>query len=412
MKAEPGLDLTHVRAQYPALSDDWALFDNAGGSVPLRGVIDRVHDYMTRWQVNLGASYGPSAHATDLVAAGTRAMATLVHADADEIVIGPSSTMLVRLLAAALAPAWKPGDEIVVTNLDHEANIGPWRELLDRGLVIREWRFDPASGELTAEGLTPLLNARTRLVAFTHVSNLYGTVHDAAALVRRIQDAGALACVDGVAFAPHRRVDVRAIGADFYCLSLYKLSGPHLGLLYARRDRLRQTRSLAHSFLGDDLGPYRLQPGNVNHELTASLPAVLEYFAVLGARHANGAALADDAARLDVAFGVIAAHEAGIAQPILDFLAARKGVRLLGRARMDEHRVPTISFTVDGRDSRALVEALDCERIGTRFGHFYSYRAAEALGILGQNGVVRASLYHYNTRAEVERLLTALERVF
>ena len=395
------LDVPYVRAHFPGLSDEWALMDNAGGSPPLFGVIEAVHDYMRYRQVNLGASYGPSADATARVAAGAEAMASLIGCDADEVVLGSSSTMLVRLLASSLK--FEPGDEIVVTNLDHESNIAPWRELVERGMVVREWRFDRASGDLTRAGLESVLSGRTRLVAFTHVSNLYGTVHDAAALVKRIHDAGALAVVDGVAFAPHRRVEVRALGADFYFLSLYKLSGPHEGLLYARRDRLRATRSLAFPFLGNDLGPYRLQPGNVNHELTASLPALLDYYVALGEHHGGGG--------LTRAFEVIEAHEAALGQPVLDFLGGRKGVTLLGRPRMGADRVPTISFTVDGRDSAEVVRALDGHKVGTRFGHFYSYRAAETLGLLEQNGVVRVSLFHGNTPAEVERLLTALDEV-
>jgi len=395
------LDVPYVRAHFPGLSDEWALLDNAGGSPPLFGVIEAVHDYMRYRQVNLGASYGPSADATARVAAGAAAMATLIGCDPDEVVLGPSSTMLVRLLANALT--FEPGDEIVVTNLDHESNIAPWRELVERGVVVREWRFDPRTGDLTQAGLERVLGTRTRLVAFTHVSNLYGTVHDAAAFVRKIHAAGALACVDGVAFAPHRLVDVKTIGADFYFLSLYKLSGPHEGLLYARRDRLKQTKSLAFPFLGNDLGPYRLQPGNVNHELTASLPALLKYYVELGEHHGGGG--------LARAFEVIEEHEARLGQPVLDFLSAREGVTLLGRARMGADRVPTISFTVKGRDSAEIVKALDAHQVGTRFGHFYSYRAAEALGILEQNGVVRVSLFHGNTPAEVDRLLTALDSV-
>jgi cysteine desulfurase family protein (TIGR01976 family) len=406
----PQLELGWIRAQYPALTDDWALFDNAGGSVPLKGVVDRVHDYMSRRQVNLGASYALSAHATALVADGARAMEQLVNADAGEVVLGPSSTMLLRLLAAGLAPRLEPGDEIVVTNLDHESNITPWRELTERGVVVREWRFDPEAAELNAAGLDAVLSNRTRLVCFTQVSNLVGTIHDAAAFVRRIHDAGAMACVDGVAFGPHRRVDVKAIGADFYVLSLYKLSGPHVGLLYARRDRLRETRSLAFSFLGDDLGPYRLQPGNVNHELTASLPALPEYLLALDARLHGADSTADDGARIGRAYDAIAAYEAALSQPVLDFLARRKGVRLLGLADANPaRRVPTISFTVKGRDSAEIPAALDAAGVAIRYGDFYSRRAVEALGLLPQHGVARISMVHYNTRAEVDRLLAALD---
>jgi cysteine desulfurase family protein (TIGR01976 family) len=399
------MDLGYVRAHFPALSDEWALFDNAGGSVPLWGVIDRVRDYMRSWQVNLGASYAQSAHASELVAEGARAMATLVHADPEEIVLGGSSTLLLRLLASALAPRFAPGDEIVVTDLDHESNIGPWRALEEKGVVIREWTMDRATGELTMEGLERVLGPRTKLVAFVQVSNLVGTIQDAAAFVRRIHEAGAMACVDTVAFAPHRRLDVQALGADFCFVSIYKLSGPHLALLHARRDRLRETKSLNHFFFGQDLGPYRLQPGGVNHELTASLPAVLEYYVELG-KHLGAA----PGAELDHAFEAIAAYEARLARPLLEFLAQRKGVRLLGLADADPaRRVPTISFTVEGRDSEEIVRRLDAAKVATRFGHFYSYRAADALGLLRHNGVVRVSMVHSNTEAEVTRLIAALD---
>jgi cysteine desulfurase family protein (TIGR01976 family) len=402
------LDLDFVRSRFPALTDDWALFDNAGGSVPLAGVIERVRDYMSRRQVQLGATYEHSAAAAAQVAAGRHAAAALVNAAPDEIVLGPSSTANIRNLARALRPLFHPGDEIVVTNLDHETNVGAWRSLEAEGMCVREWRFDLDSLELTAAGLDRVLTDRTRLVCFTHCSNLVGTVHDAAALVRRIHDAGALACVDGVAYAPHRRVDVQALDADFYFLSLYKVYGPHLGLLYGKRDRLRAAAGQNHFFIGDDELPAKLEPGGVIHELAASLPAVLEYLRDLGARQAPEAPASE---HLDRAFAAIAAHEAALAAPLLDFLGARRGVRVLGQGEAGPGRAPTISFVADGRDSAEIPAALDREQIAVRYGHFYAYRAIEALGLLAQNGVVRVSLVHYNTPAEVARLIAALDRV-
>lgn len=405
------LDLEFVRSHFPALTDDWALFDNAGGSVPLRGVIDRVRDYMSRWQVQLGATYHHSATAAQLVAEGKRAMARLANAEPDEIVIGPSSTTNVRVLSRALRPLFAPGDEVIVTNLDHEANIGAWRALETEGIRIREWRFDPERLELTPEGLEPLLSDRTRLVCFTHCSNIVGTFHDAAAIIRRVHEAGALTCVDGVAYAPHRRVDVRALDADFYFFSLYKVYGPHLGLLYGRRDLLARARGQNHFFIGQDDVPYKLEPGGVIHELTAALPAILEYLLALDARHFPSASR-PESARLDRVFGAIAEHEATLARPVLDFLRARPGVRIIGRPEADPaRRAPTISFVVDGRDSSEIPTRLDREGIAIRYGHFYAYRAIEALGLLPRNGVVRVSMVHYNTRAEVDRLIAALARV-
>ena len=402
-------DVGFARSHFPALSREWALFDNAGGSVPLAGVIERVRDYMSHWQVQLGASYRQSATAAALVADGQRAMARLVNASTEEIVIGPSSTMNVRVLARALLPRFAPGDEIVVTNLDHETNIGAWRALEAEGLRVREWRFDPERLELTLEGLEPLLTQRTRLVCFTHCSNLVGTVHDAETIIRRVHEAGALACVDGVACAPHRRVDVKALDADFYFLSIYKVFGPHLGMLFGKRELLLRARGQNHFFIPEDDIPYKLEPGNVVHELTAALPAIPEYLLALDARQ-HPDSPASEAARLGRILGVISRYEAALVTPLLDFLRSRRDVRIIGRATADAHRAPTVSFVVAGRDSSEIPARLDAEQIAIRYGHFYAHRAVEALGLHGRNGVVRVSMVHYNTPDEVTRLIAALER--
>lgn len=404
------LDLAFARSQFPALATDWALFDNAGGSPPLEGVIRRVGAYMRECPVQLGASYALSAEAGARVAAGRDAVARLVNAPADEIVLNASTTANVRLLARSLRPLWREGDEIVVTNLDHEANVGAWRELAREGLVVREWALDPATQSLTAEGLAPLLGARTRLVAFTACANVVGALHDTAALVRTIHDAGALACVDAVALAPHRRVDVAALGADVTLVSLYKVFGPHLGLMHVRREVLARLASQNHFFHGESPGPYKLEPGNVVHELTASLPAVAEYVAELGRRHAGRPDLAEPAA-FDAAFAAIAEHEAGLVGPLLDFLRSRPDVHLLGPDRADAaRRVPTVAFHVDGRRASEIPAALEADRVAIRWGHFYAHRAIAALGLADRDGVVRASLAHYNTAGEVARLVASLER--
>ncbi|MCP4661730.1 MAG: aminotransferase class V-fold PLP-dependent enzyme, partial [bacterium] len=220
MRPSPVLDIDFVRRQFPTLNDQWTLFDNAGGSVPLAAVIDTVRDFMTRHPVQLGASYALSEEATERVRAGHEAMAELIHAEADEVVLGPSTTANLRLLTEALRPLWREGDEVVVTNLDHEANVGCWRRLEATGIGIREWRVHPDTAALELADLDALVNERTRLVAFSHCSNIVGAVNDVAAVTRRVHEAGALVCVDGVAFAPHRRVDVKALEVDFYALSL------------------------------------------------------------------------------------------------------------------------------------------------------------------------------------------------
>jgi cysteine desulfurase family protein (TIGR01976 family) len=404
-------DVEFARAHFPALAGEWALFDNAGGSVPLRGVVERVRDYMSRWQVQLGATYRHSATAAALVADGRRAMARLVNAESDEILLAPSSTMNVRTVARALRPLLAPGDEIVVTNLDHEANIGAWRELEQEGIRIREWQFDPERVELTLAGLEPLLSQRTRLVCFTHCSNIVGTVHDAPAIIRRVHEAGALACVDGVACAPHRRVDVKALDADFYFLSLYKTFGPHLGLFYGKRQLLLAARGQNHFFIAEHQIPDKLEPGGVIHELAAALPAILDYLLALDER-IFGDASVPEATRLERVFGAIARHEVALCAPLLEFLRSRPGVRIIGQPDASlPSRAPTISFVVDGRDSSEIPARLDEDRIAVRYGHFYAHRAVAALGLLARHGVVRVSMLHYNTPAEVARLVTALDRI-
>lgn len=402
------MDTDFVRAQFPALSTPWALFDNAGGTVLPRLVIDRAAAYMARYQVQLGATYDLSMEADEWIQTGHRAAEVLVGADPGEVVVGPSTTANVHLLASSLAPLLKAGDEVVVTNLDHEANVGAWRRLEAHGVVLREWCLDPGSAELRLEDLEPLLGPRTRLVCFTHCSNIVGRIHDVATMTRRIHEAGAWVCVDGVGYAPHRRVDVKALDVDFYALSLYKTFGPHQGLLYGKRELLTRLSNPNHFFIDDEDLPYKFEPGGVNHELVAALPAILEYVELLDRHHDSE--LADEPGRLDRVFHRIAEHEAEISRPLLDFLSHRRGVRILGPESADVAvRAPIIAFTVAGRKASEIPPLLDRHKVAIRWGHFYAYRAVEALGLMEQDGVVRVSLAHYNTSAEIERLIEGLD---
>ena len=405
------LDLDFVRKHFPALSGEWALFDNAGGSVPLSSVIDHIAAYMRRLGVQLGASYELSAEAGERVAAGHRAMETYIGAAPGEVVLGPSSTVLLYRLARALRPLWQDGDEVVVTNLDHEANVGPWRSLESSGIRIKEWCLRTDTAELHLDDLKPLLTDRTRLVAMTHCSNLVGRIHDVAAAAEVVRNAGALLCVDGVAYAPHRRIDVKALGVDFYVFSTYKTYGPHQSVLWGRRDLLLKAHGQSHHFIGEDDVPYKLEPGGVNHELAASLVAIPDYFETLGAHHLEGESV-DAGQRLSRAFDLIADHEERLSQRILDLLKSKKGVRILGPVAPDRTvRVPTISFFVEGRRSSEIPPLLDAEMMAIRWGDFYAIRAIRALGLEAQDGVVRISMVHYNTLEEADRLVAALDRI-
>lgn len=401
------LDLEFVRRRFPTLAGagaEWALFDNAGGSVPLGAVVDRVQQHMLSHMVQLGASYELSQRATAAVQHGHRAAEELFGAGTGQVVVGTSSTMLGRLCAAALRPLWQEGDEVVVTDLDHEANIGPWRNLEASGITVREWRCDADSHQLRVEDLTPLLNERTRLVACTQCSNLVGEIQDVPAIARRVHEAGALLYVDGVACAPHRRVDVAALGADLYVASLYKVYGPHLAALFVGGDLLQRMAPQNHFFIGDDEGPYKLQPGNVPHELCAALPAVPEYLKELDRHHGGDGTL-------EGAFARITEHERELVAPLLEFLEGHPRVRLLGRAVADERRAPTVSFAPLEQPAHTIPEQLDRRRVAVRWGHFYAHRFCTRFGLQDGGGVVRASMVHYNSPAEVARLIESFDEV-
>jgi cysteine desulfurase family protein (TIGR01976 family) len=390
------LDLDLVRAAFPALASGFVFLDNAGGSQTLAGVADRARDYLLTGNVQLGASYPASQAAGERVRAGVRAAAALVGTDdVSEVVIGGSTTQLVTNLTHAMARQLAPGDEIVITAADHHANIGPWLRLARQGIVIRTWPLDPDTRRLEPRGLVPLLTDRTRLVAFTHASNVLGSVHDVAAITRLVHDHGARVLVDGVAYAAHRAIDVRAWDVDYYVFSFYKVYGPHLAMLYGKRAHLDALDSINHEFLGNDV-PYKLQPGGINYELTYALTAVTDYLDALGGK-----------AR---AFDAIAAHEERLAEALLGFLRDRPGVRIHGEPSADRaRRVPTISFSADGVTPESIVRAVDAHGIGIRHGHFYSQALIRALGLEAHGGVVRVSMVHYNTIAEIERLTRALD---
>ncbi len=410
MTGRGALDLDFVRRQFPGI-DDWALFENAGGSLVPQPVIDRVRAYMTETQVQPGAAFPASALAAERHAEAQRLMAAMINADAHEVIIGPSTTMNMYVLAHALRPWFKPGDEIVVTDLDHEANSGAWRRLADAGLAVREWRLDPDTAELEVEALQSLLTERTKLVCFTHCSNITGSIHDVAAITRLVHDAGALVCVDAVAYAPHARLDVRALDVDFYAMSLYKCYGPHLALMYGKREHLERAQPQNHYFIGEENLPLKFNPGGVNHELTAALPGVIDYFDAVHAHHFPGSNAALDE-RLEAVFGLVAAHEEALAAPFVDFLKSKPNVRLIGRATADRRkRAPTFSFVVEGRDSEEFPAHLLNHMVAIRAGDFYAARLIDAIGARARNGVVRASMVHYNTAEEVDRLIKALDEV-
>ena len=409
MSERPKLDVDFARGHFPSLADGWALFENAGGTLAAQPVIDRLHAYVSQTMIQPGGPFDPSELAAERIAESQRLMAEMINAAPDEVMIGPSTTMNVYLLSHALAPWFRPGDEIIVTNMDHEANNGAWRRLAEIGVTVKEWRFNPDTVELEPDDLDALLTDRTRLVCVTHCSNITGSLHDAAALARKVHEAGALICMDGVAYAPHRQIDVKAWDVDFYLCSLYKFYGPHLAMLYGKREHLLRAKGQNHFFVAEDDIPLKLNPGGVNHELTASASGIAAYFDTLFAHHFRDTNLPlhDRVGRV---YDLIAEHEAEVGKPLIDLLESKPKVRIIGRrTAAKDKRVPTISFVVEGRRSATIPDALRQHKLGLRADDFYAARLIRDLGLEPQGGVVRASMVHYTSREEVDRLVTHLE---
>lgn len=404
------LDMSYVRSQFPMLADGYAYLDNAGGSAVLGRVADRVRDYLLNSSVQLGASYGGSVSAGERVMQARESVAQLINAyHPEECVMGGSTTHLLQILCRAIAPSINSGDEIIVTNCDHEANIGPWQRLCEeRGATLRVWSVDPSSLDLELKDLDALLNSRTRYVAMTHASNILGSVNPVAEVARRVHAVGGKLCVDAVAYAPHRLVDVQASGADYYVFSFYKVFGPHFAVLWGHRDALLELPSLNHFFIGQEVIPYKLQPGNLNYELSYGCMGISDYLLDIGQRLG---ATGTPRQVMQAAFDAFEVQEDLLAETLLAFLRDAPGLRIIGKPRVTAgDRVPTISFVVEGVQSEAIVRRVDAEQIGIRFGDFYARHLIEELGLTQYGGVVRVSIAHYNTVDEMQRLVEHLAR--
>ncbi|HEY8380755.1 MAG TPA: cysteine desulfurase-like protein [Microvirga sp.] len=399
------LDLTYVRSQFPALQSGTAFFDNAGGSQVLKPVADRIADYLLTTSVQLGASYDLSQKASERLVEARSKIARMINASRPaEVVLGPSTTVLMRFLATAMASQFSPGDEIILTVFDHESNIGPWLTLEERGVVFKFWSIDRETFAIDLEELDRLMSPRTKLVCVTHTSNILGAITPVAEIARFVHERGARICVDAVAYAPHRAVDVTSWDVDYYVFSFYKTYGPHFAVLYGRYDDLLELDGLYHYFYGKDKVPMKLEPGNTNYELAWGCTGIVDYFDQLGGG-------TGDRAAIERAFEDIAAHEEVIGERLLAYLRDRNDVRIIGSRSADRAtRVPTISFQVEGRDPGSVVRRVDGDNIGIRYGDFHSRRLIEHLGLAEDGGVLRVSMVHYNTVEEVDRLVASLDR--
>ena len=410
MEASKPLDMEFVRSQFPGLENGWTFFDNAGGTQILSGVVENMNDFLFNMNVQVGGSYEISRKAAGALRSGREAMMQFVNAERpEEIAFAPTTTVALQNLARSMASHFEPGDEVIVTVSDHESNIGPWVSLERHGVNVRFWELDRESLELDLDELRSLLNKRTRLVAVTHVSNILGTINPIAEIAEIVHKNGTLICTDSVAYAPHRAIDVAALDVDFLAFSTYKVFGPHGAVLYGKYDELAKLDNLYHYFYGRDMVPAKLEPGNASYELAYSTTGIVEYLARVGEQAGQGGSTRE---KIEAAWSAITGHENLIAERLLEYLRSRNDCRIIGRERGDDpRRVPTISFTIDGQDSGKIARQMDAYNIAIRFGDFHARRLAEYLGLTDSNGCVRVSMTHYNTLAETDALIRALDEI-
>jgi cysteine desulfurase family protein (TIGR01976 family) len=321
--------------------------------------------------------------------------------------------MLLRILSISLSQQWQPGDEVIISNSDHEANVSCWTDLQKMGIVIKIWKVDPDTLEFNTDELKELLTPKTKLVAMVHASNILGTINPIKDYARIVHESGALFCVDGVAYAPHRLIDVQEWGVDFYVFSTYKVYGPHQAVLYGRYETLRELEGLNHYFIGKEEVPYKLQPGNINFELTYSLGGLMQYLLDLYQHHFGDVNKISNRQKYADTFALIADHEEVLAEKLIDYLNSKNEIKIIGISSGDKlKRMPTISFVHEKFMSSQVTRFVDKYRIGIRYGDFYAKKIIHDLGLLEKDGVIRVSLVHYNTLEEVNRLINVFEEIF
>ena len=404
----PVLDTAFARSCFPAFAEptlrDQAFFENAGGSYACQSVIERLTEYYRRLTLQPYYAYPASTEAGQWMDSTYARLAAYLGVGADAIHFGPSTSQNTYVLAHALREQLRSGDEIIVTNQDHEANSGVWRRLASAGVVLREWRVDAESGALDLSALDRLLTSRTRVVAFPHCSNIVAHINPVAAITARVRAVGAISVVDGVSHAPHGFPDVNALGADIYLFSLYKTFGPHQGLMVVRPELLETLDNEAHYFNGA-YPRKRLVPAGPDHAQIAAASGIADYFDQLDAHHGGG----DVAQRPQRVRDLLHAAEQPLLARLLGHLKANPRLRLLGPADAAQ-RAATVALVPLLRSPAQVAARLAADGIMAAAGNFYAVRLLEALGVDPTTGVLRLSFVHYTTAAEIERLIAVLDR--
>ncbi len=392
------------RERFPALSGETIYLENAGGSQVPKTVVDAMYRYMTESYVQLGAGYSLSRGSSELVATAHDFVKLFMGGEKGEVILGASSSALLQMLADCYKLVLSPGQEIVVARIGHEANIGPWIRMESQGIGVRWWEMDISSVSSPMERLEAVLSDKTALVAFPHVSNLLGEILDVELATKMAHSVGARVVVDGVAFAPHRTMNVSDWNVDWYAYSAYKVYGPHMAALWGAPDAISELRGPNHFFV--DEVPYQFELGGACHEGCAGILGLTEYLALLAS--SGGDELNRD--DIERAGEVMTACELPLQERLIDYLLSRSDLRIVGPRHADPSRVGTISFVHDRLSSRSITEVVDRSEIAIRHGHMYAYHLCEALGLDPEDGVVRISLVHYNTEAEIERLIEVLDQ--
>lgn len=406
------LDMDFVRAQFPAFTSPVlggpAFFENAGGSFPCRQVVDRLHRFYVDRKVQPGSPHEAGQLGQAEMDEARSRLAAMMGVAGPEVSFGPSTSANTYVLAQAVRGWLKgTGGAIVVTDQDHEANAGVWRRLAEEGIEVREWQVDPATGHLDLEALAGLLgDGRVKLVCFPHCSNVVAEINDVAAIAAMAKDAGARSLVDGVSYAPHGFPDVAALGCDVYLFSAYKTYGPHQGIMVIREGFGAELPAQGHWFNAGSLYK-RFTPAGPDHAQIAACAGMADYVDALHGAHFPDAA--DPAARNRRVHDLMRAQEVAVIAPLLDYLAARNDVRLLGPRRAED-RAPTVAVELQGA-AVPVAEALIREGIACWGGDFYAVRPLAAMGIDREKGVLRMSSVHYTSAGDVDRLISALDRV-
>jgi len=413
-------DVEYIRSQFPALAVEVngyqaAYFDGPGGTQTPQRVIDAIVDYLVRCNANAGGAFLTSRNSDQVITSAREAMADFLGCDPAEVAFGQNTTTLMYQLALALGRFKGDRDEILITEIDHEANRGPWQALEERGFVIREARFDAETCTLDLDDFKAKLNEKTLVTAFNYASNGVGTVSDVKQMVRLAHEAGALTVVDAVHYALHGPIDVKDLGTDYLLCSAYKFFGPHIGVFYGRRDQFENLPTYRLKVQYGSI-PNRIETGTLNHEGIAGAGEAVEFIADIGARFGDTAKKDSSGGtserRKNVIAGMIAMenYEQPLAAKMIEALSQIDKVKIYGPPK-GHPRTSTVSFTVDGVPADKVAAALGDKGIFVWDGHFYALRLVECLGLDKTGGLVRVGLTPYNTPEEIDRLIKAVGEI-